>query len=224
MVGSSIASSWTLSMPALILLGIVPYVFVGVYLAFIFKAWPARANRSYFFNLVGSGLGCVGLVWILNGTGDVPLTIFIVAAMSLVAAMLLGLTGSRRRLVLPLVLLVVIMALTPVRQRLYGYRPAPEKGMAMILSDPSIESEITWSRWGYLGRLDVLKPGKGIENFRLGGEQVGRLVEQGCKIQYLFASGGNWTKAANSAMTNQYKKANAVLTSACTPSDTRTYP
>ena len=134
-------------------------------------------------------------MWILNGTGDVPLTIFIVAAMSLVAAMLLGLTGSRRRLVLPVVLLVVIMTLTPVRQRLYGYRPAPEKGMAMILSDPSIESEITWSRWGYLGRLDVLKPGKGIENFRLGGEQVGRLVEQGCKIQYLFASGGNWTKA-----------------------------
>ncbi|MEE9271184.1 MAG: hypothetical protein V3V49_13100 [Candidatus Krumholzibacteria bacterium] len=195
LVVTTIASSWTVSLPALIVLGILPYVFVGIYLAYLFKSWPARANRLYFINLVGSGLGCVGLVWIVNGTGDVALTLFLIAVVSLIAAAMLALTLGRRQLVLPVAVIVVLVVLVPFRHKLYGFRPASEKGMALIINDPSIESEITWSRWSYLGRVDVLKPGAGIENFRLGGPPVRKLLDQGCKVQFLFASGGNWTQA-----------------------------
>ncbi|MFQ5510878.1 MAG: hypothetical protein ACE5EO_03415 [Candidatus Krumholzibacteriia bacterium] len=195
LVAGTIASSWTVSLSELILLGVVPYIFVGIYLSFLFKTWPERANRSYFLNLVGSGLGCLGLAWIVNGTGDVPLATFLVAAMALFAAALVGAASARRLTVVPVALVVALLVLIPFRHRLYEYRPAPEKGMAMILGNPAIESEITWSRWSYLGRLDVLKPGPGIENFKLGGRAVRNLLDKGCDVQFLFASGGNWTKA-----------------------------
>ena len=191
----AIASSWTLSLPILIFLGFIPYVPVGVFLSYVFKTWPERSNRSYFFNLAGSGLGCVGLIWIVNGTGDAELTIFIIAAIALLAAVLVGALEPRRRMLAPVLLVIVLAALVPFRQSLFGYSPARGKGMDMIIDDSRIESEIVWSKWGYLGRLDVLKPGDGIENFLLGGSLLRTVLDQGCEPRLLFASGGNWTKA-----------------------------
>jgi spermidine synthase len=197
LVIAALASSWTVDLTKLIVLGVIPYVFVGVYLAILFKSWPERANRSYFWNLIGSGVGCLGLVWILNGTGDASLTIFVVAGISLSATVLIGLSLSPRRWVVPVICAVILIALVPIRARVFGFLPAPDKGMGRIVNDARIESQIVWSKWGYLGRLDVLKPGKGIENFQFGGDSVQRLLDEDCDVRYLFASGGNWTKAVD---------------------------
>jgi spermidine synthase len=194
---AAIASSWTLSLPLLIALGFIPYVPVGVFLAYIFKSWPDRSNRSYFFNLIGSGLGCIGLVWIVNGTGDAELIILVIAAVALLAAFLIGTLEPGRRVLAPVLMVIAIAALIPFRQSLFGYRPARDKGMGAIIDDSRIESEIVWSKWGYLGRLDVLKPGDGIENFRSGGDNIRTILDEGCEPRFLFASGGNWTKAVD---------------------------
>jgi len=203
---AAIASSWTLSLPLLIVLGFIPYVPVGVFLSYIFKSWPERSNRTYFFNLIGSGLGCVGLVWIVNGTGDAELTILVIAAIALLAALLIGILDPGRRVLAPVLLVIVLAVLIPFRQSLFGYRPARDKGMGMIIDDSRIESEIVWSKWGYLGRLDVLKPGNGIENFRSGGENIKTILDQGCEPRFLFASGGNWTKAVDFDGNTSYRK------------------
>jgi spermidine synthase len=193
MVASTIGTTWTVQLPVLIGLGVFPYVFVGIFLSLLFEAWPAQANRLYFLNLVGSGVGCLGLLWVLHLTGNAGLTVFLIAALALVAAALLAETPRLRWL--PGILVVVLVALVPLRGALFGTKPAPEKGLAMLLNDDRIESEIIWSKWGYLGRMDLIRVGEGIEHFPFGGGQVRNMIDAGCDVVYLFAAGGNWTKA-----------------------------
>jgi SAM-dependent methyltransferase len=190
-------SSRVLALPALIVLGVVPYVFVGVFLAVIFQSWPQRANRLYFFNLVGSGIGCLALVGLIGATGDATLALIIIGAISVLGAIAVDVAYGVRRPVQPVVVLIGLMALIPIRHQLYDFKPAARKGMARIINDPRIESSVDWSRWGYLGRLDVVRPGKGIENFARGGGRVSDQLAAGLAVRYLFASGGNWTEAVD---------------------------
>ncbi len=198
-------SSWLVSLPALILAGVVPYVFAGVFLAFLFKAWPERANRLYFFNLLGSALGCVLLVAVLNGTGDAGLTVLAIAALALLAAVILGARLSARRALAVAAALAVLAGCLPLHSALFRYVPAERKGLAGILNNPEIEAEVLWSKWGYLGRLDVVKPGNGIEKFRPSGPSVRRIMDNGGEVRYLFASGGNWTRAIDFGTNTAYK-------------------
>ena len=204
---TSLASSWTVHMPTLIVLGIAPYVFVGLYLSFLFKAWPGRANRLYFLNLVGSGLGCLGLVWILNGTGDAGLTILIIALIAVAAGAIVASSLSRRNLLAAAIVATLLLMLIPFKHRIFGFLPAPEKGMAKMMNNPRISAETVWSKWGYLGRLDVVKPGTGIEHFRREGPRVKRILDKGCDLRYLFASGGNWTKSIHFKQNHKFKQA-----------------
>jgi len=195
MVLTMLFSSRTLSLPTLILLGVAPYIFVGIYLSFVFKSWARQANRLYFLNLIGSGIGCMALMWVMKLTGDVPLALFLVSTLTLAAAACIAMAYSNRGYIVPVAVVIVLVILAPFREGLFPFRPAHLKGMGMIMDNPKITHDVTWSKWGYLGRLDIVKPGPGIEHFRLGGQSVARLLEDGCDVQFLFASGGNWTKA-----------------------------
>jgi spermidine synthase len=193
LVAMTFVSSWTTDLRKLIAFGVFPYLFVGIFLALVFRTWPEAANRSYFLNLVGSGIGCLALIGLMDLTGDGPLAVLLIAGLALFSAALIASTRTMRWATLAV--LSILLALVPWRARLYGFSPAPLKGIAFITNNPEISSEITWSRWGYLGRLDVLRPGEGIERFHLGGREARRLLDEGVDVRYLFASGGNWTKA-----------------------------
>ena len=205
-VVSGALCSWSVRLPILIILGVVPYVFVGLYLAFVFRTWPERANRLYFMNLLGSALGCTSLLLLLDGTGDAGLTILIIGAMAVAAALLLAdQTVSRNPAAVSIVALLVLIGLVPVRNHLFAFLPSPKKGMGQIVNNPEIESEVEWSRWGYLGRLDVLRPGQGIEKFHLGGIHTRRAMDEGARVRYLFASGGNWTRSIDFGDNSEYR-------------------
>lgn len=180
----------------LVLLGALPYLFGGIFFAFVFKFWPERANRSYFFNLVGSSLGCLGLIWVLNASGDAALTVLFIAGLALLGSAFLLRGRITSHSLLFTIFLALLLSSVPLRSQLFPFHPHPKKALGRILKNPRIESDLEWSRWGYLGRLDILKPGKGIENLGFGGgEAVERLINHGCQFRYLFASGGNWSKA-----------------------------
>ncbi|HET6277987.1 MAG TPA: hypothetical protein VFG08_04310 [Candidatus Polarisedimenticolia bacterium] len=203
LVAMTFLSSWTTDLRKLIAFGVLPYLFVGIFLALVFRTWPEAAHRSYFLNLVGSGIGCLTLIGLMNLTGDGPLAVLVIAGLVLFAAALIAATRTMR--LTTLAVLIILFALVPLRGWLYGFSPAPRKGIAFITNDPEISSDITWSRWGYLGRLDVLRPGEGIERFRLGGREVRGLLDEGVDVRYLFASGGNWTEAIDFRDKSEFK-------------------
>ena len=194
-VGSMLISSWTNELFALIALGVLPYIPVGIFLSVVFQAWPANANTLYSFNLAGSALGCLLIMLLVGVTGDVVASLLSIALLILIASVLLGSQIGKRGVWIPVALALVCAVLLPFEKRLFRFSPAPSKGMTLLCDDERIESDIVWSRWGYLGRLDVVNAGDGIGYFDLGGDHIQELMDGGCRVSYLFASGGNWTKA-----------------------------
>jgi hypothetical protein len=69
-----------------------------------------------------------------------------------------------------------------------------------------MHSTLDWSKWGYLGRLDSVIPGDGIEDYAYSGEWV-RDVEGGdSESRLLFANGGNWATAVDFKNDHAYRE------------------
>lgn len=179
------------------LLGIVlsmlpPFIFIGIFLSVLFMAWPSRASRSYFFDLVGSGLGCLALVQLLNWIGDAGQTVIWVAELGLIGAAFVALSLSRVHLLISLAFCVAVPLLIAVPGELFPWKPSKGKFYGKMLADPEIESELDRSHWGYLGRLDAVIPGGGSEKL-LHGAFASEAIDQGVEVRFLFASGDNWS-------------------------------
>jgi hypothetical protein len=50
----------THELPLLILCSLPPFTCAGLFLSILFMSWPERASVNYFYDLVGSALGCIG--------------------------------------------------------------------------------------------------------------------------------------------------------------------
>lgn len=180
----------------LIFASLVPYVFVGIYLSIVFLYWPEKANQNYFCNLAGSGLGCLALVWVLDGLGDAGATVLAMAQLALLSAFLIARAFSRRRMWGSIVGIIFLGFLFPFTDILFPFSPHETKRYGEILKNESIESRLDWSQWGYLGRLDSVEPGEGVERFGYL-RFARRLQKEGADFRFLFVNGGNWTYCIN---------------------------
>lgn len=179
------------------LLGIIfamlpPFICIGVFLSVLFMAWPSRASRSYFFDLLGSGLGCLALVQLLNWVGDAGRTVLWVAELGLVGTALIAASLSRLKLLISIAACLAIPMLVFLPANLFPWTPSKDKFYGKMLADPAITSTLEHSRWGYLGRLDAVIPGPGVEKF-LHGEVASDAAAHGVDFRFLFASGDNWS-------------------------------
>jgi hypothetical protein len=125
-------------------------------------------------------------------TGSAGRVTLVTLALGLVAAAVVGSLRSRTRAIVPLVLAVATLGLWKLDERLYPYSPSPLKHYGHLLADPRIETTRVWSRWDYLGRLDVVRPGAGIENFAPAAF-ARRVLDLGGDFRFLFATGDNWS-------------------------------
>ncbi len=189
---AGILNSHVSSIEVLIAISFIPYFAVGLLFAVIFQCWPAHVGRIYCFDLLGAGIGCLGLVWTLNATADAGLVLLLIAALALLGALCLALPLSRRAVATTGALLFGIAMLVPASGDLFAYRPSPDKPYGHILRDPNLHSSLDWSRWGYLGRLDSVIPGPGIDDYAYAGEWVRDTDGEGAESRMLFANGGNW--------------------------------
>jgi SAM-dependent methyltransferase len=178
----------------LMLGSVVPYVFIGVLLSLLFSTWSESVGRSYFADLLGSASGCLVLIFLINLTGSAGQVTLLIAAAGFTAAGLFALGWYRRRLVTALALALVTLVLLPLDGVLYPYTPAPNKHYGRMLADPLVTSTLESSRWDYLGRLDVVRPGAGIERVQYG-EEARRIIDRGGDYRFLYASGDNWSYA-----------------------------
>lgn len=206
MLVAGILGSHFSRLEALIATSFIPYFAVGLMLAVIFQRWPDRAGRIYCFDLLGSGMGCIGLVWALNGTADAGLVLLIASAFAALGALCLAIPLSGRAVAATGVLLVAIAVLAPASSQLFQYLPSPDKPYGQILRDPNMNSTLDWSKWGYLGRLDSVIPGEGIEDYAYSGEWVRDADGQGSESRLLFANGGNWATAVNFKSDTAYRE------------------
>jgi spermidine synthase len=175
----------------LIVVGIIPYLFIGLFMSLAIASNPGRVGTTYAADLAGAALGCLGAIAGLQITGSAGAMILIIAGIGFAASSALAWGTSRSRALVPLGCLIGVAVLLPFEARLFPFRPNSHKHYGMLLDDPKIETRVDWSRWGYLGRLDSVIPGKGIERFAHGNAQT--VLDRGCDFRFLFASGDNWS-------------------------------
>ena len=123
-------------------------------------------------------MGCLAVVELFKLTGEAGTLILTIALISIAGAALLA-VAARRAGQLGASGLAVSLAVAAGTVALFPVYPA-------------IEKRLDWSRWGYLGRLDAVIPGRGIERFIYGGD-IGRWLANGADFRFLFASGDNWS-------------------------------
>ena len=177
----------------LIFLSAFPYLFVGFFLSVLFSTFPQDISRSYFFDLVGSALGCLLVIWLMDWTRSAPKVIFFSAFLGFVSAILLGFLLSKRHLGVAFLLLALFLGAYPFADTLFPFHPSPKKHYGWMLNQPSVKTERLFSEWDYMGRLDTVRPIQGFERFPEENSFVHKHLREGGDFRFFFASGDNWS-------------------------------
>jgi len=132
----------------------VPFFFTGLAVGILLAAKPERAGRTYFANLIGSGVGCPAALVMLSIVGGEG-TILVASLLGAVAALGLAFRRSRVRFGLSLTLalsLVVCVFRTPPS---FEIRMSPYKALSNILRFP--DARIAHRDWNAFSRVDVVE-------------------------------------------------------------------
>ena len=142
---------------------LIPFFLVGVFLAEIFRIFPALSSRIYGADLIGAAAGSLGVILILNSLGGVNSS-FLLALVASIAALLIATTVPGRNIKgvsISVVSLVIVLNLLGVN--LFGsYLPDvpvgtnPAKTIYQALHRSSSPGEIIETRWSAFGRTDLV--------------------------------------------------------------------
>ena len=145
------------------LLFLIPFFFVGILLARVYREFPADSAKIYGFDLVGAACGSFGCLLLLDLLGVVS-TIFLIGVLSSAAALLLAgmQPPGKKKWIIPgfgFMMLALVFGV----ERGGFYQPGvpigknPEKEIHDVLYGPSIRGEIVETRWSAFGRTDLVK-------------------------------------------------------------------
>ena len=145
------------------LLFLIPFFFVGILLARVYREFPAESAKIYGFDLVGAACGSFGCLLLLDLLGVVS-TVFLLGVLSSAAALLLAgmQPPGKKKWIIPgfgFMMLALVFGV----ERGGFYQPGvpigknPEKEIHDVLYGPSIRGEIVETRWSAFGRTDLVK-------------------------------------------------------------------
>lgn len=86
-----------LLIPVLYILLSLPFIAIGICLSLSLTRFPEHIGEIYSINLVGSALGCIGIIFILNSF-NAPSAILFIACLSVLSALLFAFSGQLGRL------------------------------------------------------------------------------------------------------------------------------
>jgi hypothetical protein len=140
-----------------------PFFFAGMTISSVFRSFSFDANRIYFFDLIGAGVGCVSIVGGIYLFG-VPSVAALSASLFLFAAfMLTSRTAGARRWAIAAAAIVWIAVGISV-EKLIEFKPGAEKIINAIAN-----KKITFSRWSPIFRVDAFEILSGHKEMVRGG-------------------------------------------------------
>lgn len=86
-----------LLMPVLYILLSLPFITIGICLSLSLTRFPEHIGKIYSVNLIGSALGCIAIIFILNSF-NAPSALLFIASLCVLAALLFGFSGQVSRL------------------------------------------------------------------------------------------------------------------------------
>ncbi len=141
----------------------IPFFFAGVFLAEVFRMFPALSSRIYGVDLLGAAAGSLGVVLTLNILGDIN-TVLVLGLIASMAALLyaIRIAGINiKGIMLPAISFLIVSSLLGVNL-LGSYLPDvpvgtnPTKEIHEVLYKSSVGGEIIETRWSAFGRTDLV--------------------------------------------------------------------
>ncbi|MCD6452076.1 MAG: hypothetical protein J7L64_06935 [Acidobacteria bacterium] len=137
---------------------VIPFFFAGLAVSLVFTGFSERINRLYFANMVGSGVGAVLFIFLIEPLGA-PKLLFLLALMGAVSAFLFTLDRKERRL--SLVFLLFFLLFTPLANLVLKVRPEGYKYLGKFTNHFLYpESRVLVSRWTPIARIDLVEDNK----------------------------------------------------------------
>jgi spermidine synthase len=130
----------------------VPFFFSGLAVAVVLASSPQEAGKTYFANLLGSGLGCPAALLMLALAGG-EATVVMAALLGAGAAWALSWGRSRARLVAASALIAVLAVCVVSAPRFLEIRLSPYKALSNVLRYP--DAEVVYRGWNAFSRVDV---------------------------------------------------------------------
>lgn len=130
---------------------IVPYFFMGLAITLLLSHFTKVVHKLYFYNLLGSALGCVLFLLLLTQLGGEGGTMATIALMALAAAPLF----QKKSLALASAgVTLLFVLLVPVATSVFPVMPAPSKALGEFYAKtPDLTVEST--EWNPVARIDV---------------------------------------------------------------------
>lgn len=135
---------------------IVPYMLAGMVTTLVFRSGLAHIGKLYFWNLLGSAVGAIGMITLLRPLGAPKLMLATAGLAALAAPLLWGTTKTRA---MQIALAVALLAAMPAAEAIFPYQPDPN-GYNQLFERAEIAeghrvpvNEVT--QWDPIGRIDV---------------------------------------------------------------------
>ena len=159
----------------------IPFFFNGLILALLFRQMPEKAGRLYFYNLLGSSLGCLVIPFLfsfLEGAG-------VIAFVSLtggIACFFFSYHLSRTYKITASVMIAILLSFLAIRPSFFEISISPYKALKISLSYK--DSEILKTYWNSFSRVDVIKspavryaPGLSLKYKKALPQQIGITID-----------------------------------------------
>lgn len=170
-----------------LLLGL-PFFFGGRVISGLFTLYPERANALYFFDLLGAGLGSLGVV-LLFEVLSAPLILHVLALIGFLVLLPAARFGRRLRLAALACFLLsgFFTYKLAVEDPILVY-PPPSKAMFQHAPPWKGKGDIEHSKWNVIERVDVTRPlTRKVWGF--GGDISPVFNDRDCELRYIFKDG-----------------------------------
>lgn len=134
----------------------LPFFFSGLAIGALLTYFPDQINRLYFSDLIGAGIGCFAIVWIIPVAGGSG-TLLVAAAISAIACLMFAENAIQR--IVPAILAASFLMLIPRSESLFPTTGNSEKRYFK----ESVEKGVRlYTGWSPASRIDVVAIGPDI--------------------------------------------------------------
>ena len=130
----------------------VPFVFSGMCMCLALTRFPSRVGRLYAADLLGASVGCMLVIYILDGT-DGPTTVVFSALLAGAGAMFFSLVTGRRKFISGVAVYCLVLALFFGLCALFisAYQPLLKIGWVK----GTVETDLIYQKWNSFSRITV---------------------------------------------------------------------
>ncbi len=146
------------------IIGAIPFFFGGILISCLFMENSKNSHNMYLMDLVGSGLGSIGFIALMNQLGFIG-SVLVICMITLISSVLIYIYYNKRvRLIFSLLGIIALFALViqgdlirDIETSFGSYYSSPNTTFNYLKGTNENDIDITFSKWDSIARTDVIE-------------------------------------------------------------------